>query len=58
MRIEVNETMCTGCGCCVLICPEGAVDNLPCFIARIDEDLCTACLECIDGCPNQALETS
>jgi pyruvate ferredoxin oxidoreductase delta subunit len=55
MSIDVRETMCTGCGCCILICPEGAVDNLPSFIARIDEDLCTECLECIDGCPNQAL---
>ena len=55
MSIDVNETMCTGCGCCVLICPEGAVDNLPSFIASIDEDLCTECLECIDGCPNQAI---
>ena len=58
MRIEVNETKCTGCGCCVLICPEGAVDNLPAFIARIDKDLCTECLACLDGCPNQALGTS
>jgi pyruvate ferredoxin oxidoreductase delta subunit len=56
VSIDVKETMCTGCGCCVLICPEGAVDNLPSFIARIDEDLCTECLECVDGCPNRALE--
>ena len=55
MSIDVNETMCTGCGCCVLICPEGAADTLPSFVVRIDEDLCTECLECIDGCPNQAL---
>lgn len=56
MGIEVNEARCTGCGCCVLICPEEAVDNRPSFIARIDEDLCTECLECLDGCPNQALD--
>ncbi len=58
MSVEVNETMCTGCGCCVLICPEGAVDNRPSFIATIDEDLCTECLACLDTCPNQAIGTS
>lgn len=56
MHIEVDEAKCTGCGCCVLICPEGAVDNLPSFIARIDHDLCTECLECLEGCPTRALE--
>lgn len=58
MRIEVNETLCTGCGCCVLICPEGAMDNLPSFIARIDEELCTGCFACLDFCPTQALATA
>lgn len=55
MRIEVDQARCTGCGCCVLACPEGAVDNLPSFIARIDEDLCTQCLVCVDFCPTRAL---
>ncbi len=37
MSIEVNEAKCTGCGCCILVCPEEALDNLPSFIAGIDE---------------------
>ncbi len=56
MSIEVQEEMCTGCACCVLVCPEEAVDNRPFFVARIDEALCTECLVCIESCPTQALK--
>lgn len=55
MSVSVNEATCTGCGSCVLSCPEGAVDNRPSFIARIDETLCTHCLVCVDYCPTDAL---
>jgi len=55
MRIIVDEAMCTGCGWCVLCCPEGAVNHQPAFIARIDEDVCTQCLVCLDYCPSGAL---
>ncbi len=58
MSVTVDEPLCTGCGCCVLICQEGAVDNLPSFIARIDQELCTECLICLDHCPNNALTGS
>ena len=55
MHIYVDDALCTGCGCCVLICQEGAVDTRPSFIAGIDAELCTACLVCLDHCPNRAL---
>jgi ferredoxin len=56
MQIEVDAAKCTGCGCCILVCPEDAIDNVPSFIARIEPGLCTECLACLDACPNQALE--
>ena len=55
MTVNVDHETCTGCGGCVLSCPEDAVDNRPSFIASIDEDLCTACLVCFDYCPTGAL---
>jgi ferredoxin len=55
MSILVGESMCTGCGMCVLSCPEGAVANPPSFIATIDKELCTECLVCLDYCPSDAL---
>ena len=55
MHVNVDEARCTGCGCCILSCPEDAVDTRPSFIARIDEGLCTACLVCLDYCPTDAL---
>jgi ferredoxin len=55
MRIIVDETVCTGCGSCILSCPVDAVDNRPGFIARIDEDVCTQCEVCLDYCPTTAI---
>lgn len=55
MSITVQHAACTGCGLCVVSCPEDAVDTRPFFIARIDERLCTECLVCLDYCPHDAL---
>ena len=55
MSIKIDEELCTGCGFCILACPEDAVDNRPSFLARINEELCTECLMCLDHCPNRAL---
>ena len=55
MSVKVDQVACTGCGWCIVSCPQDAVDNRPSFVARIDEDLCTQCLVCLDYCPNGAL---
>lgn len=56
MSIAVHEASCIGCGMCVLICPEEALEVAPIFVVEIDRDRCTGCLICLNMCPNDALE--
>ena len=52
--VYVNDSMCSGCGDCVDVCPSGAMtfrDNR----AFIDQDLCNECGACINACPQGAI---
>jgi NAD-dependent dihydropyrimidine dehydrogenase PreA subunit len=54
MEMEVNTELCTGCGTCVEICSNGAmqlIDNL----AVLDQAACTQCQSCVDACPVGAI---
>jgi Fe-S-cluster-containing hydrogenase component 2 len=54
MIIQVNQELCTGCGACVDVCSEGAIQLVD-QRAVIDEAICTACGSCVDACPNEAI---
>jgi Fe-S-cluster-containing hydrogenase component 2 len=52
--VYVNESLCTGCGECVELCPAGAIRVVD-GLARIDQGLCEGCEACVSACPNGAI---
>lgn len=55
--IVVEQDKCNGCGECVKICPEYAIDT-SWGVAVINERQCTECGACVDNCPEKALAIS
>ena len=52
--IYVSDALCTGCGICVDICPNNAIQVLN-DIACIDQGLCQECESCLEICPQGAI---
>lgn len=51
--VEVNKSVCDGCGTCVSICPTMAI-SMPLDGIEVS-DMCTECKKCIAICPVAAL---
>ncbi|HAZ31742.1 MAG TPA: (Fe-S)-binding protein [Dehalococcoidia bacterium] len=52
-----NETRCTHCGACVVLCPPGAfaIDAVTRRV-KFDDSKCIACGVCVPACPPRAME--
>ena len=50
----IDHTVCTACGRCVQVCPQGAV-RLVNNTANVDRDTCTGCGLCVTECPKMAI---
>lgn len=55
-QIEWLGERCIGCGTCVSVCPEGALE-LTSEGLVMDRDRCKLCLSCAQACPTLAIET-
>jgi len=53
--IEVHREICAYCGCCVSVCPEGALELIDAYL-DIDNNTCITCGICVRACPLGALE--
>lgn len=53
--IKVHRDICAYCGCCVSVCPEGALELIDAYL-EVDADTCITCGICARACPLGALE--
>ena len=44
---------CVACGCCVRVCPRGAVQVLWGIRAQADPEKCIGCGACVNLCPSR-----
>ena len=47
----VEEKECVACGCCVKVCPLGAIQVWQGVTARINPAQCVGCGKCVRECP-------
>ncbi|MCX6664701.1 MAG: CoB--CoM heterodisulfide reductase iron-sulfur subunit A family protein [Euryarchaeota archaeon] len=59
----VDETLCSGCKTCILVCPYKAIDAVEKNVdgkrvvhAKVNEGLCQGCGTCVVACPARAIE--
>ena len=50
-RAEVDAGACVACGCCVKVCPLGAVSVWRGITAKVDPETCVGCGKCARECP-------
>ena len=47
----VSTRDCAACGCCIKVCPKGAITVPKGIYAKVDETLCIGCGKCAKECP-------
>ncbi|MBN2013639.1 MAG: 4Fe-4S binding protein [Candidatus Altiarchaeota archaeon] len=57
VQIEVDESLCKGCGMCADVCPTGVLEKQENFEPTkvVNPDDCIQCLSCLEICPAYAV---
>jgi len=55
-KAVVDKSLCVSCGCCVKVCPRGAIGVPNGVYAVVDEDMCVGCGLCAKECPASVIE--
>ena len=50
-RAFVEQEDCVAWGCCVKVCPIGAIQVMRGIMARVDAEKCVGCGRCAKECP-------
>lgn len=53
--IKIDEDLCTGCGKCIIGCPEGAIELIDGKAKLVSENYCDGLGACIGQCPEGAI---
>jgi len=52
---KVDESLCSGCGTCVQLCPYGAIEKDEKGVAKVTAVVCKGCGVCAASCPERAI---
>ena len=55
-KARVAQADCVACGCCVKVCPRGAIKVYKGLYAQVDDELCIGCGKCAAECPAAIIE--
>ena len=55
-RAVVQQSDCVACGCCVKVCPLGAIHVEKGMMAVVDPQRCAGCRKCAVECPASVIE--
>ena len=55
-KAEVAQDLCVACGCCVKVCPMGAIRVVSGLYADVDASKCVGCKKCAVECPASVIE--
>ena len=55
-RAFVTRENCVACGCCVKVCPLGAIAVVKGIAAQVDGERCVGCGKCARECPGTVIE--
>lgn len=52
----VMQKQCVACGCCVKVCPRGAIQIRNGMYAIVDKTKCIGCSLCMKACPASVIQ--
>lgn len=55
-KAVVDQKTCVACGCCVKVCPRGAIAVIHGIMAQVDWEKCVGCGKCVKECPASVIE--
>ena len=55
-KASVDSRLCVACGCCVKVCPLGAIYVAGGMWAQVNLEKCVGCGKCAKECPASVIE--
>lgn len=55
-KASVDSRLCVACGCCIKVCPMGAIHVVGGMWAQAEPEKCVGCGRCAKECPASVIE--